>query len=123
MFVSKNGLPGIRVFPVKDKSRRQWTPKFAQPGKRALGVWGAAHFKSLIAYNPNFDLIAFFKTQCINDPGGKPHGQTVSPFRDLHSPLMICVVNRISFRPVSAKTVVASDVVRRHHCAPLLLLL
>src|SRR2546421_11287159 len=84
MLVSKNGLPGIRVFPIKDKSRRQRAPKFAQPGKRALRGLVAAHFKSPIAHNPNFNLIAFFKTQCFNDTGGKPNSQTVSPFGDMH---------------------------------------
>jgi hypothetical protein len=64
---------------VEDKPGRQGAPEFAQARERLGSALIAAHFEGTVTSDPNFDLIAFFEVERIDDGRGQPHRQTVTP--------------------------------------------
>src|SRR5271156_6001152 len=86
-FVSKK-LPGIRFFPVKLEIPRQPTSVGAQLIQKILSAWLSRHAQLARGGDVNLNLVAFLEPQGLHHSSGKPDGETVAPFRDLHGPLL-----------------------------------
>jgi hypothetical protein len=60
-------------------------------------------FKHPFIDNTDFDLVALFEIQSVNDGQGQSHGEAIAPFRDLHGTslfsgyTLVIVYHRIKF--------------------------
>jgi hypothetical protein len=77
-------LPGIRLRPVELEIGGEATAEFAQPSQEIIAPRLLRYIERAGAGDMDFNIVAFFKLKCIDDSGGQPHGQAVSPFCDDH---------------------------------------
>jgi hypothetical protein len=57
----------MSLVPVKNESRGQRTPQFAQGGQGSLSALVASNFKRPLRGDTDFDLIARLQLKCIHD--------------------------------------------------------
>jgi hypothetical protein len=70
----------MRRFSTEREALWQRAPEPLQAFDGLLPAAVAADFEFSIRDDPDLDLIAHLEFQRLDDGGGKPHGQTVTPF-------------------------------------------
>ena len=91
----------MRFFAVKLEPCGQGTPQALDLRERFLHRRIAADVKRLPTGYPDFDQIAFFQVQQIDDFHWHPDCQTVSPLRKFHKIYMLIVYQRRFIQPAA----------------------
>lgn len=83
-FVSKNGLPLVRFFTLESKAGREGPREPVDRFQRFLTATITSYLEIALPCNSDFDLIAFFQIECLDNCRGKAYCQAISPARNLH---------------------------------------
>src|SRR5260370_25270508 len=81
--VSKK-LPGIPLVPVELEVGGKAPAKSPKALQQLFAPGLTRHAELTLVGNMDFNLVALFQFECVDYRDGKPHRQTVAPFRDLH---------------------------------------
>src|SRR5487761_44403 len=80
-------LPGIRRIPVELEVGREPSAERVQALQQILASGPTRHRHVSRAGDMDFDLVAGLELQRLRPRSGKPNGEAVAPFRDLHDSL------------------------------------